>query len=413
MGVLLGRGSLDNSGKHFSQNKPYGKYVLRVPSFKHTPLGKAIIETLIQHPKGLTSRDIIKNSPKLVANPNITPKIVGQFCGLRLRNWHPISLTVTRPLLVKKRTIKKQTSWKINYSLLAKKYLEEQQKYFERNQRSLKFVLTHLQMTLKNFSVHIYTLPPEPGPFNMEYFSIECHMPPVSFDLLNKKYGLSFGDAYRHLTLPKSILSYSITEKQEFIRGLADATAHFNQGPYWYGDGKKGLWQVRITLLADSKPELAVQLCRLLQEDLGLAVLTINWIKGDIPKKPDYRGGRERHIILWISNIRKQFPAPFFRNNWKEENLEECWQKDKKTLLNLVGKRRRNVNSILSKCPRTSKQLEYSTACISYGCARAQKRQKTSPTIQIVLRKKLVKRRKRKKAKGKTTKNSEVSARIQ
>jgi len=277
---------------------------------------------------------------------------------------------------------------------LAKTYLREQQKYFVRNKRSLSFVLTHLQKTLKDFSVYIYPLPPEPRPFNMEYFSIECHMPPVSFVMLNKKYGLSFGDSYRHLTMPKPVLDYSIEEKREFVRGLADATAHFDQGPYWYGNGKTGLWQVRITFLADSKPELAVQLCHLLQEDLDLPVLSINWIKGDIPKKKDYRGGRERHIILWVSNIRKHFSAPFFRNEWKEEFLEECWQEDKKTLKNLVGTRRRNVKNILSKCPRTANQLEYSTACISYGCNR-QKNQLGASTVQTAFNRKATKKKKK------------------
>lgn len=379
MGVLLGRGSIEYSDKHFSQNKPFGKYVLRVPSFKHTPLGRAIIETLIAHPKGLNSKDIIENSPKLRANPNITPKMVGQFCGIRLQNWHPISLEVSKPLLVKK-----EKGWAVNYAALAKEYLEEQQKYFERNRRSLDFVLRYIQETLKGFSVNVYTLPPEPGPFNMEYFSIECHMAPVSFEMLNKKYGLSLGDAYKHLTLPKPIMHYSIEEKREFIRGLADSTAHFDQGPYWYGDGKKGLWQVRLTLLADSKPELAVQLCRLIQEELGLPVLSINWIEGDMPKKKEYRGGRERHIILWATNIRKCFPAPFFRNDWKEEFLEECWQEDRKTLRNIVGNKRRIVRNILATCPRTLDQLPYSTACIAYGCNR-QKTKETDSTMQTVL----------------------------
>lgn len=365
IGVLLGRGSVENSDKHISQNKPFGKYVLRVPSFKHTPLGKTVIETLLHHRNGLTSEEIIRNSPKLSANPNITAKTVGQFCGLRLKHWHPISLEVSKPLLTKN-----QSRWKIYSLSLARKYLEEQEKYFERNQRSLGFVLTHLQDTMKDFSVYIYVLPPEPGYFNMEYFSIECHMPPVSFAMLNKKYGLSFGDAYKHLTMPNAVQNYSTDEKQEFIRGLADATAHFDKGPYWYGDGKEGLWQVRIALLADSKPELAVQLCRLLQEDLNLPVLSINWIEGDMPEKKDYRGGRERHIILWVSNIRRYFPSPFFRNEWKEEFLEECWQEDQKTLSNIVGKRRVITKSILSKCPRTTEQLEYSTACISCGCHR-------------------------------------------
>jgi len=304
-------------------------------------------------------------NPKLRANPRITPRIVGQFCGQKLKNWHPISLIVSRSLLTKNKN-----RWKINHVNLAKRYLVEQEKYFKRNQRSLSFVITHLQDTLKHFSVHIDISSPEPGPFNMEYFSIECHMPPKIFDLINKKYALSLGDAYRYLVLPKSILEYSVEDKQEFIRGLADATAHFDQGPYWYGDGKNGLWQVRLTLLADSKPELAVQLCRLIQEDIDLPVLTINWIKGDIPEKKDYRGGRERHIILWVSNIRKNFPSPFFRNEWKEEFLEECWQEDQNTLTNVVGKRRRIVKNILSKCPRTKKQLAYSTACITYGCTR-------------------------------------------
>jgi len=365
IGVLLGRGSVENSDKHISQNRPFGKYILRVPSFKHTPLGKTVIETLLQYRKGLTSEEIIQNSPKLSANPNITAKTVGQFCGLRLKHWHPISLEVSKPLLAKK-----QGKWKIHSLSLAKKYIEEQEKYFERNQRSLGFVLTHLQDTMKDFSVYIYVLPPEPGYFNMEYFSIECHMPPVSFAMLNKKYGLSFGDAYKHLTMPEAVQNYSTDEKQEFIRGLADATAHFDKGPYWYGDGKEGLWQVRIALLADSKPELAVQLCHLLQEELNLPVLSINWIEGDMPEKKDYRGGRERHIILWVSNIRRYFPSPFFRNEWKEEFLEECWQEDQKTLSNVVGKRRVITKSILSKCPRTTEQLEYSTACISYGCHR-------------------------------------------
>jgi len=173
-------------------------------------------------------------------------------------------------------------------------------------------------------------------------------------------------------------------EKREFIRGLADATAHFDKGPYWYGNGKEGLWQVRITLLADSKPELAVQLCRLLQEDLDLPVLSINWIEGDMPAKKEYRGGRERHIILWVLNIRRYFPTPFFRNEWKEEFLEECWHEDQKTLLNIVGKQRVIAKSILSKCPRTRDQLEYSTACISYGCQR-QKSRVVSTTRQARL----------------------------
>jgi hypothetical protein len=386
IGVLLGRGSIENSDKYISQNKPFGKYVLRVPSFRHTPLGKTIIETLLKYRQGLTSEEIICKSPKLSANPNITVKTVGQFCGVRLKHWHPISLQVSRPLLTRN-----QGKWKIHYFNLANKYLEEQEKYFERNKRSLDFVLTHLQNTLKDFSVYINIQPPEPGPFNMEYFSIECHMPPVSFTMLNKKYGLSFGDAYKHLKLPKTVKNYSSAEKQEFIRGLADATAHFDKGPYWYGDGKEGLWQVRIALLADSKPELGVQLCHLLQEDLNLPVLSINWIKGDMPEKKEYRGGRERHVILWVANIRKYFPSPFFRNTWKEEFLEQCWQEDKKTLANIVGKRRIITKSILSKCPRTPYQLEYSTACTSYGCHR-QKNRVADPTLQAQLNGKLVER---------------------
>lgn len=397
IGVLLGRGSVENSDKHFADGEPYGKYLLRIPSYKHTPLGKAIVETLLHHRKGLDSKSIIAKSPELTANPSITPRIVGQFCGLRLKNWHPISLQVSRPLLTRK-----HTKWKINHVKLAERYLIEQEKYFERNQRSLSFVVTHLQDTLKHFSVHIDVRSPEAGPFNMEYFSIECHMPPSVFTMLNNKYGLSLGDAYRHSVLPKAILNYSLDEKQELIRGFADATAHFDKGPYWYGDGKEGLWQVRLTLLADSKPELAVQLCRLIQEDLNLPVLSINWIEGDMPKKTEYRGGRERHIILWVSNIREHFPSPFFRNEWKEELLEECWQEDKKTLKNIVGRKRKIVKNIISKCPRTTKQLEYSTACIAYGCVR-QKKQPIA-TLDVHLKKKssyAKKSRKRmKKSKG-------------
>ena len=392
VGVLLGRGSIENSNKHFADGEPYGKYVLRIPSFKHTPLGKAIVETLLQHRNGLNSTNIIAKTPRLTANPLITPRIVGRFCGLRLKNWHPISLQVSRPLLTKKQTI-----WKINYVKLAKKYLEEQQKYFERNQRSLNFVVTHLQDTLKHFSVHIDIRSPEVGPFNMEYFPIECHMPPTIFNLLNNKYGLSLGDAYRHLTLPNTISNYSADEKQEFIRGFADSTAHFDKGPYWYGDGKKGLWQVRLTLLADSKPELAVQVCQLLQEDIGLPVLSINWIKGDMPKKEKYRGGRERHVILWVSNIRKHFASPFFRNEWKEEFLEECWQEDKMTLKNIIGRKRRVIKNIISKCPRTLKQREYSTACIAYGCIRQKKQHNTSLVVHLKRKQSNVKTSKKKK----------------
>ena len=173
---------------------------------------------------------------------------------------------------------------------------------------------------------------------------------------INSKYGLSLGDAYKHLTLPKAIIGSSLEEKREFIRGFADSTAHFDLGPPWYGTGKKGLWQVRLTLLADSKPELAVQICRLLQEDVGLPVLSINPIEGDMPAKAEYRGGRERHIIIWVPNIRRHFPAPFFRNEWKEEFLEECWQEDQTILKQLVGNRRRNMGRMLSTCPRTTKQ---------------------------------------------------------
>lgn len=381
IGVLLGRGSLGNSDKHLSQEKPFGKYVLRIPSFRHTPLGVAIIQTLLRHRNGLRAREIIEKNAKLQANPAVTPKVVGVICSKHLMNWHPISLHVSRPLLRKAKSI-----WKVDSRAWARRYLREQRKYLMRNQGSLKYVLTHLQETLKDFSVNIYVLPPEPGPFNMEYFLIECHMPPVSFDMLNNKYGLQLGDAYRHLALPKAVLDYKTAEKQEFIRGLADSTVHFNQAPYWYGDGKQGLWQVRLTFLADSRPELCVEICRLLQENLKIPVLSINWIKGDIPTKKDYRGGRERHIILFVHSIKTCFPRPFFRNEWKEEFLEDCWQKDKRTLLNIVGRKRKTMKNMLSECPRTSKQLVWSTACIRYGCQR-RKIQKTRSGRQMKIAK--------------------------
>jgi hypothetical protein len=208
-------------------------------------------------------------------------------------------------------------------------------------------------------------------------------MPPVSFDMLNNKYGLSLGDAYKHLTLPSAIANFSVEEKREFIRGLADSTAHFDEGPPWYGSGKKGLWQVRLTLLADSKPELVVQICRLLQEDIGLPVLSINYIKGDMPTKKDYRGGRERHIIIWAANIRKYFPLPFFRNDWKEEELEKNWQEDKKVLKQLVGQKRRGIKNMLSSCPRTLKQPPYASACIAHGCIRQKPKTNASKLQQF------------------------------
>jgi hypothetical protein len=380
--LLIGRGSLENSTTLFAQSEPYGKYVLRVPSFKHSSLGKAIVQTLISHPNGLDSKEIIDKTPKLKANLSLTPKVVGQFCGRNLQNWHPISLEVSRPLLERK-----GKKWAISDKTLANRYLEEQEKYFERNKRSLDFVLNYIQDFLKQLSVNVYVLPPEPGPFNMEYFSIECHMPPVFFKMLNSKYGLSLGDAYRHLELPPPIACSSLEEKREFIRGLADSTAHFDLGPYWYGTGKKGLWQVRLTLLADSKPELAVQICRLLQEDIDLPVLSINPIEGDMPSKTKYRGGRERHIIIWVTNIRRHFPAPFFRNEWKEEFLEECWQEDQAVLKQLVGTKRRIVRRMLSTCPRTTEQPPYASFCIPHGCNR--QNQKTKNSSQSVLTRKI------------------------
>jgi hypothetical protein len=89
-----------------------------------------------------------------------------------------------------------------------------------------------------------------------------------------------------------------------------------------------------------------------------------------MPEKQKYRGGRERHIILWVANIRKYFPAPFFRNEWKEEFLEECWQEDQVTLNNVVGNKRRSVNNMLATCPRTANQKAYATACSIYKCKR-------------------------------------------
>jgi len=377
VGLLIGRGSLEYSNTLFgAQGEPYGKYILRVPSLKYSTLGKAIIETLITHLNGLESSEIIDKTPRLKANLNLTPKIIGQFCGRNLQNWHPISLEVGKPLLTRK-----GKKWLINDKVLAAKYLEEQDKYFERNRGSLDFVLNYLQDFLKQLSVNISVLPPEPGPFNMEYFSIECSMPPVFFNMINLKYGFSLGDAYRHLLLPPAILSASIEEKREFIRGFADSTSHFDLGPYWYGTGKKGLWQVRLTLLADSKPEIAVQICRLLQEDVDLPVLSINPIEGDMPSKEEYRGGRERHIILWVANIRRHFPPPFFRSEWKEEFLEECWEQDQAILRQLVGNKRRTVKKMLSTCPRTKQQPPYASFCIPHGCKRQNQNTHTTQNI--------------------------------
>lgn len=193
---------------------------------------------------------------------------------------------------------------------------------------------------------------PDPGysevvdGFNVTYCTIECKISPEMFKRLTT-YGIS-DDVYRQARIPNIILDYPRPLLHEFVRGVADTVATFDE---WHRRHR-----VQFSFIGDNW-HLPVDFCRLLQTALNIPVFYIEW-GGEYME----RGGRDHLVKAWVVNFcESNFPQPLFYNSTKQDEFQEYLEID----LNELGRRRRPS---LQPCPVGRRSLGYARTCIRCGC---------------------------------------------
>jgi hypothetical protein len=271
-----------------------------------------------------------------------------------VRSWHP-SHKETRGYVV--RYNQKSKKWGIGNKDDCRDFLEEQEKFKEREISSTDFVIKHIQ-SISNDLGWTVQIEKKPSSFMVTYLTLRCAISNILYDKLKKEYGLDIGDIFRHVRIPEAVNSYGQEQLQEFFRGIADTTAHFDRAPIWEwmsDHGNSRLWQLRFASVCDN-PGLIFDLCRIMQDCLGIPIFVINWAGLD-----KYRGKRDIFAEVWALNV-ENFPMPLFYNTWKQEHLEACIDEDNRKLKS--KKTTKNDLGQLKPCPRKSKSMpDYMKRC--------------------------------------------------
>lgn len=343
IGALLGRGSIEQVKKGYS-------LIFRFPYRRYSPIQVAIIKYLLKH--GSISSSELANIPPLRVE-DVSPRQVSRALQI-VRNWHPPHRE-TRGHVVKYN--KKSKKWSVGNKNDCKDFLVEQQKFKDREISSTDFVIEHIQSIARDMGENVQ-IKKELSSFMVNYLTLKCRISNILYQKLKKQYNLDVGDIYRHMRIPETVNSYHQDQLEEFFRGIADATVHFDRAPIWewmadYEDNR--LWQLRFASVCDN-PGFVFDLCHLMQDKLDIPIFIINWAGLD-----KYRGKRDIFAEVWALNL-ESFPMPLFYNNWKQEHLESSLDEDNKKLK--ARKVRKQDLDQLKPCPRKSKKMpDYMKRC--------------------------------------------------
>ena len=343
IGAILGRGSIEQVRNAYS-------LIFRFPYRRYNPIQVAIINHLISH--GSASSSELANIPSLRVE-DVSSSQVSRSSQL-VRDWHPPHKE-TRGHVVKYN--KKTKKWSISNKDDCKDFLAEQQTFKEREMGSTDFVIKHIQNIAGDMGEN-FEIKKEPSSFMVNYLTLKCEISNILYQKLKKEYNVDVGDIYRHLRIPKAVNRYNQDQLEEFFRGIADATVHFDRAPVWewmsdYKDNR--LWQLRFAAVCDN-PSFVFDLCHLMQDKLSVPVFIINWAGLD-----KYRGKRDIFAEVWALNV-EDFPKPLFYNSWKQEHLESSLDEDNRKLRE--RKMRKQDLEQLRPCPRKSKKMpDYMKRC--------------------------------------------------
>lgn len=346
IGALLGRGSIEQVKNGYS-------LIFRFPYRGYNPAGVAIVKYLLKH--GPSRSNEIATTPSLRIE-NMSTMQVSRALQL-IRDWHPAHRE-TRGQVVK--YTKQNKKWSIENENDCTDFLEEQEKFKEREISSTDFVIEHIQTITKDMGQNV-EIKKVSSSFMVNYLTLSCRISNILYQKLKEEYNLDVGDVYRHMGIPESVFDYSQDELEEFLRGVADATVHFDRAPIWEWMGKyrdNRLWQLRFAAVCDN-PQFVFDLCHLMQDKLNTPIFIINWAGLD-----SYRGKRDIFVEVWALNL-QNFPFPLFYNSWKQEHFEQSLDEDNKKL------KSRNVKKQdigqLKACPRKSKKMsDYMKRCKAF-----------------------------------------------
>lgn len=184
--------------------------------------------------------------------------------------------------------------------------------------------------------------------FNVTYCTVVCEIGPEIFRELNTTYGIS-DDVYRHAQIPNAILNYPRRILCEFVRGIADTVATFDE---WHGRHR-----VQFSFIGDNW-HLPVDFCRVLQTRLDIPVFYIEW-GGQYME----RGGRDHLVKVWVVNLGEpNFEQPLFYNTSKQSEFLGYLETDSREL---EGRR---IPNSLRPCPTGRRGVTYMRTCVRCGC---------------------------------------------
>lgn len=132
---------------------------------------------------------------------------------------------------------------------------------------------------------------------------------------------------YTSSTVPTEIFQAPTSVKREFVRGIADGSAWLRPGTFFRD---KSMGKRRVFIAVDNRNwQLAVQLCSLLQQHLGVPVGEILWghpnLRDPNCRFPDRPEGREHQIRVFC----EAFEQIGFNLEHKNQLLKEFAQDDK------------------------------------------------------------------------------------
>jgi hypothetical protein len=315
----------------------------------YDPIGRAIIETLLDRKEGLPLEKLY-NIPS-VKRENI--KNIGLKLA-RLAKWHPPRVETELPLLEHKNDI-----WKIHSMKLAEEYLKWQEIYLQRENAWKDYVINNIR-EISSFMASQIDVSQRIDKFGHLTLIVECKVQSIAIHYLKNTYNMDIGDVYVHNTLSDSDIifeKYDKALKEHFIRGLADTIATIDR----YISRDEPCYRVQFSII-NANPKLPIDICLLFQKHLQIPVYYIGWaaLENEVKNETYARRGRRDHLVkIWIVNFKNKFNLPLFMNRAKDEAFLHALEVSEKCPIS---------RSRLNFCPHGRKKRKYVEICIKQGC---------------------------------------------